>query len=46
LDKRNKLLERLEKVRKQLGANERGDVVGQRKKLEKLRVQNEVMQKL
>lgn len=45
LDKRNKMLDRLEKIKGRLGG-ERADVVGMRKKLERLRAQNDVMQKL
>jgi len=45
-EKRSKMVERIEKIRKQLGSTDRGDVVGLRRKLEKIRAQNEVMQKL
>jgi len=39
-------LEKLEKVKNRLNSSDRGDVVGLRRKLEKLKTQNEVMQKL
>lgn len=44
-DKRNKTLEKLNKLKSRLGG-ERGDIVGLRRKLERLRVQNEVLEKI
>lgn len=40
------MLERLEKLKKKVGDNDKSDVVGLRRKLERLRVQNEVLQKV
>lgn len=45
MEKRNKYLDRIEKIKSTL-SGDRADVEGLRRKLDRLRVQNEVLQKV
>lgn len=46
IDKRSKAAEKLLKLKGRLEGTERGDILGLRKKLERLRAQNEVLEKV